>query len=439
MPLTSKFMKLVAEKISEGLSDEQIEEVILAATGYRLYREYGAPGDPMNLAIYKALDQLTQKGIERWLLTYVLVRAVANDPLRHLIVKVSPESLMPVSSVEAQVQRVIENLTRVRTAALTPEFMEELKGKSSELPAVSRQIATLFAYKSLHECLHALQMQLSHRSTIGAAPGRQARLNDLVDCQKKIELAATKAIKAAEKLDSSPDIIGPEHAWIDELKRHATELQLELNAPNANGPDDSPEAAAFLARLDAAVFEDVQSLTRRHLVRLNQRIFDTANELSLEELILAMPELIQAEDYFAQFKHSIRDLNPTVLARTLVHKIWQDVDKEISLIEDVLEIPADGKKRFRDHWMTLRRRVLWLATLEPDAEWSRNATKEAERIDDKVAAEASDQEIRPLFESLRSYAKYRFFAVDDALKKDCDSLGRIDEPLRSMLEEIRNG
>jgi hypothetical protein len=121
-----------------------------------------------------------------------------------------------------------------------------------------------------------------------------------------------------------------------------------------------------------------------------------------------------------------------------VHKFWQDTDKEISLMEDILDTPSAETHRFREHWVTLRRRILWLAALEANAEWAQKVSAEAENIDDQLAAEAADDVIRPTFETLRSFAKYRFFAVDDALKKDCDSLRRINEPLKSMLEEIRN-
>lgn len=429
MPLSPKFMKLLAEKIAEGLTDERIEEVVFRATGYQLYDEYGAPNDPMNRAVYKALDQLTQKGTERWLLTHVLVQAIANDTLSNLIVKVCPESLMPLPTVEAQVQLVIENLNSVKTAALTPDNMDELKDKCATLPAVSQQISTLFSYKSLHECLHALQMQLNSRSINGAAATLDASLNDLAECQQKIELAAIRARTCAEPLAWSPEVLAPEQAWIDTLKEHATRLQSQLSAAG-----DAKE------RLNTAllIFDDVLHLIRQHLVRLNQRIFDTANDLSLTALIAAMPDLIQAEDYFEQFKTSVRELNPTVLARALVHKIWQDTDKEISLIEDILDTPSAETHRFREHWVTLRRRVLWLAALEANAEWAQSVSAEAENIDDQLAAEAADDAIRPSFENLRSFTKYRFFAVDDALKKDCDSLRRIDEPLKSMLEEIRN-
>jgi hypothetical protein len=429
MPLDPKFMKLLAEKIAEALTDDRIEEVVFRATGYQLYDEYGGPGDPMNRAIYKALDQLTQKGTERWLLTHVLVQAIANDTLSNLIVKVCPESLIPRPTVEAQVQRVIESLKSVKTAALTPDHVDELKDRCATLPAVSQQVATLFAYKSRNECLHALQMQLSKRSTSGAAATPGASLGDLAECRQKMEFALTSARICVEPLGWSPEVVKPENGWIDALQDHATRLQSQLAAPG--------EAKE---RLDTAllIFDDVLHLIRQHLVRLNQRIFDTANDLSLTALLAAMPDLIQAEDYFEQFKTAIRELNPTVLARTLVHKFWQDTDKEISLMEDILDTPSAETHRFREHWVTLRRRILWLAALEANAEWAQKVAAEAENIDDQLAAEAADDVIRPTFETLRSFAKYRFFAVDDALKKDCDSLRRINEPLKSMLEEIRN-
>jgi hypothetical protein len=91
-------------------------------------------------------------------------------------------------------------------------------------------------------------------------------------------------------------------------------------------------------------------------------------------------------------------------------------------------------------WLALRGQVLWLASLDRDAEWAKLAQTYAGKIEAEVTQkERLDDTVKPSFETLCRVLKFRFFAIDADLKADCGSLAKFHEPLRVLVEEIGNG
>jgi hypothetical protein len=126
------------------------------------------------------------------------------------------------------------------------------------------------------------------------------------------------------------------------------------------------------------------------------------------------------------------------MARALVHKIWQDAENDLSLIEDVLLAPAGGAPKFVSHWLALRTRVILLASLDPDAEWAKLAKTYTDQIEAQLTQEKIDDRLKPSFGAFARILKFRFLAVDATLKADCGALGKFHVPLKTMVEDIAN-
>jgi hypothetical protein len=422
MPLSSTFRTRIAEEIGKALSMPQLQDVVFAATGDDLFVKFASPDDPRARAVSRTLEQLEKEGAERWLLTYVLISALTNEGLRKLIVKACPETLVSLPDVDQQVERVLQNLQQVMTAVLTPEFRRGLKPSRDKISAVAQQICTLFVYKSLHECLHVLHLKLILKSALDAGIDDQTRLKTLTESQQEIERACAKARDAAALLDTGSEA-KLELAWIAEMEKLAADFAAAVGRSDAEGAE--------------TLFPAVLRATRLQLPRLNKNIFESASVLSLDQLIRVLPLEITIENAFIAFSHSIRDLKPTVLARALVHKLWQDADNEISLLEDFLGVAVSDTSDFCEHWERLRSRILWLAELDKNDEWSKQAAQYSEHIDFGLMDEKKlDDETRTLLETYCRLLRFRFLAVDAMLKSACGSLRKIDSPLKSMLEEI---
>ena len=127
------------------------------------------------------------------------------------------------------------------------------------------------------------------------------------------------------------------------------------------------------------------------------------------------------------------------MARALIHKVWQDAENELSAIETILAVPQNPLQQFTAHWFGqrgLHAQVLWLASLDPDAEWSKLAQTYSDNIQTELSRETVDDKMKVPFETLCRVLKFRFFEIDAVLKADCGSLGKFHEPLKAMVEAI---
>jgi hypothetical protein len=414
MTIPPKHLKSVSEAIGDAFSPEEIVEILRRATGQDLYKAYASPNDPLHLAVQRVLEKLIEEGSERWFLIYVLVTAVTNEQLRWVIVKVSPDTLATLPSVDGQVDGALQSLMGVKTAVLKPEYIRDLKESLAKISDITEQIRTLSACKNLHECLHTLHLKLAFRS---AAAGDLERVKNVEE---------TGAVARAASAQLSADA-GVELEWIAELERLAGELKTAIEAAN-------------FAAMETG-FDRAQRLIRLQLSHLNAKIFDAADKLSLDGLLFVLPAAFRhLEDaLFTPLDHAIRDLKATVMARALVHKIWQDAENELSFIEDLLSLPATDVHHFiAQHWLLLRSRVLLLAALDPEAQWAKDTQVCSDRMEVELTRETLSDTMKPSFEAFCRVLRFHFFEVDARLKDDCGSLGKFYAPLGSMIEEIRS-
>lgn len=238
----------------------------------------------------------------------------------------------------------------------------------------------------------------------------------------KIEETCSKARAAAAQLGANAD---EEQPWIARLERSADEIGAAIEAANSAATE--------------AGFSQAQRLVRLQLSHLNRQISDTANKFSLDELIRAVPLEITREASFVELAHAIRDLKATVMARALVHRIWQDAENEFSLIEDVLNTPAKSVlSKIQQHWLLLRTRVLWLASIDRDPALKAQAEDYSKKIETELFKETLSDAMKASFADFYRLLMRNFFKVDAELKEDCKSLEKFRAPLSLMVEEIGN-
>ena len=51
MAIPAKYLDRVSDEIGKAFSTDQLAEIVLAATGHELYKEYAGPDDPLHRAI----------------------------------------------------------------------------------------------------------------------------------------------------------------------------------------------------------------------------------------------------------------------------------------------------------------------------------------------------------------------------------------------------
>ena len=413
MPALPGLRQKAVEAIGAALTQKDIETLFMQATGKDIYNVVGTPNDPRALLISKALTKLEEWGAERWLLSLILI-AIAQEKLRMLIVRTWPnDTLIKLPQVEGQVAKALTVLGAVLNTPLSPGLRSALKPKHDAFDEILRRIAELYAYESLHEHLHVLHLKLV---VVGSAPGGPVDFNGIL---ARCDEIAAQAPQAVALLRSSE----VELAWISQAATMAASLKAAVAAS---------DTASCLRIRDA-----IQALTRIHLSRLNTRVFKAANELSFEALVMDLPLDIEAMDTFAEFDQAFRGLKPTVISRALKQSMWQQLEKQISLIADLISVPGQEFSEFSEHWFELKSRVLWLANLDPDDPWAKQAQQSSDEVDDALIKEKLDDDIRHRFESYRNLLGFRFLAIDNTLKQDCSSLQKITVPLSEILRELK--
>jgi hypothetical protein len=419
MPALPEFRKKTIEAIGEVLTEDEIVSVVRAATGNDIFNVYAGKNDPRAIQLSKTLDQLELEGTERWLLTYLLI-AIAREKIRKLIVKTWPKTLVGLPQAEDQVTSALKYLNTLLKVPLSSDLKYELKVKQAAFEEIRQRIATLYAYKNLHEDLHQLNLKLTFgelvQSTGGTGP-------DFGSIAKQCDATLGEAPSFAPLLGENSEETKTELGWISRLQAISTSLKSAMAAA---------DTAACLSAVD-----DIKQLIKVQLARLNGQVFKAATDLSFEALTYDLPDDIEDEAAFNDLVHAIRELKPTVLARALKHHLWQETENDISVVEDFFNIPGQEVADISEPWYAVKSRVLWLAELDPDDPWAKQAREYSDEIEDGlVGKKTMDDQIRAHFETYRNLFRFRFLAIDNTLKLDCGSLRRIDGPLTEILKEL---
>jgi len=413
----------VFSAIGEVLNDAEIELLVRQATGKDIYNEWAGQNDPRKEKIKKTVMALKLEGNERWLLTYVLIYVAAQERLRQKqeklsasIVKAFPKTLIGLPQADSHVGAALSFLQQVLNTPLPPDLRVELRPKKSGFAEIVQSIVTLFGYTSLHESLLLLLFTLNYNE------GILANQDDHVD--PNLESIARQIDDIVNKAPAALALLGAaapqQDRWVAELAPFSASLR----------------TAAATPRTSAEVIADVQRVVRRHLSMLNEEIFKTVQGLSFEPLMRDLPSNIEDLDEFKNLVQTMRDLTATILARTLKHKMWQDAEKQMSLVGSQFGVLENASTVFGE-WVLLRKRVDWLAELEPSEQWSNQAKQHSAEIESEFYKEGKlDDDIRMHFDAYRRWFSGPFKKMDEALKADYGSLRKMDDPLTKILNEL---
>ncbi|MBA1139446.1 hypothetical protein [Mesorhizobium neociceri] len=417
MSILPNLRPLVTKDIGAFLNDsDKIRDLVQEATGENPHVNWTNPTLPLGKQISDVLTGLEETKADRWLLTYVLIAALENGPehdkLRELIVRACPETLITTPKLQQQVERVLADLQQFLVTPVPPNVREEWRLKQTRLQAMVQDTARLFAYKSLHESLHGLKLQLTFGEVLGQATEAHIAIDDALE----------RATLATPLLGADTDEERVELEWMAALKPLGTQLEAAAAAQDGN--------------IERDLIEQVRDLIWPHLIRLNGHVFDAARKLSLPAIVEDPPLDFRTRPEFIDLGYAVHDLKPTVLARALKHRMWQDAEKELPLIDALLDVPGPTKAETINDWFRFKSRILWLAELDPDAGWSVDARTFADQISDAMADAEERDRINIPRENYRKLIAACFFAIGAMLKADCVMLRKVNEPLNAILQEL---
>jgi hypothetical protein len=417
MPDQIELRRSTINEIVDLLTKDDFITLCKQATGKNPIDHFAQLNDTYALALARTMERLEQLGWDRWFLTYVLI-AKASETLRWLIVNAWPNTLQRLPQAEEQVAKAV---TYLSTVLKIPDLKFELgEDKQQAFKEICGRIAALCAYKNLHECLHQLDLKLTFGELVRPASGVGPDFNGIaLRCDDAVQNAPSSALLLGAGSDEEAD----ELRWTTQLKTSAASLK-------------SAAAVSDVASC-ARTVEEIQAFVRFHLKRLNAKVFAAATALSFDALIQDLPLTVTQDGAFDKLVSAIRDFKPTVMARALKHNLWQEAENDFSVVESFFNLPGDEVAEIGKPWFALKKRVLWLAALDPDDPWAKQAREFSDEISDAILKKRKlDDEIRAHFEQYRNLFRFRFLAVDNTMKMDCGSLRKIDGPLTEILREL---
>jgi len=431
----------VAKGIGDAFDFLQLDAIIYRCTGEHRINGWTNDRLPRWTIARNCIDGAEKQGLIVLFLAYILSSLPPTGTLYVLIASAMPTAKDALPEVKPQVEEVRLGLERTRELLNDPAARSTIEESREILTDVEREISLLDGYKGLHDCLHSLQAkQISLLIASSAKIASDTLQHDAMrEYKDQVRTQVQCARDVVDRLPDDATLRSVETKWIDELDTAAMFLQKSLD-------DRNPNAARIgIIRMSRVL--------QFQPPRLNDLIVAAAKQLPLQKLSGAMGTLAEIDHSgssdLANGQAALNRLDQAVRGRVAEHDLWQEIDKQIWVIEQIFGDTVDATDAFMAAWPDLKMPLRTMADFSPEADWAKNVKDYSDRIDTELlrlqapdAVATGSQRVAPLldlFANIRSESRLRFFVVDQQLRRDCESLVGIGAPVKSILETLGHG
>lgn len=297
-----------------------------------------------------------------------------------------------------------------------------------EFQMACEQIDIIANYKEVHDLLHTLEFQCYN----GIVQESRQFPNDetALEILTEHELTLQNLLGEVKEVAGRETIATKEVLWLKDLERARSELQLAIEELNTR-------------RLQQTIW-----LLNRVLAiqpsRINTNLNSAAKTLRLPELVNAMKFICNKlpisnlnREKICQFHEGVEvlsELNERLTALLSAHDYWQELDLELRRIEANLKTDSIELEM---SWMDLKERtnVLFNSDGEAADSWTISFQKDMMELDTAIDSK-NPANVKRCFRKYRRRASDRFYQVDVKLKRLCEELREVGEPLASVLRII---
>ena len=308
-----------------------------------------------------------------------------------------------------------------------PEVRAAVVAFQADFKAACEQIGMLGDYKDLHDRLHDLRLRcysniIREAESFQSDEAARERLADLY------QLDVQRVIDGVQMVADRGVVVTGETPWIRDLVQAGEMLGGAIEHVE---PDQLKKAIRLLNRVLS-----VQP-------SLNTRLNAAARALRLPALVegltrvrnhLARPDLDPDKvQQFGAGGDALDSLHDNLTALVNEHDQWQLVDLELRRIEAELERDPDVAE-VELSWPSLKAMAEPLYREKTDAK-SMSIKAEGDKLESAIATQ-DPARMRQAFRRYRQQADERFYRVDATLKRLCDELRKVGEPLAAVLRTI---
>jgi Effector-associated domain 10 len=304
-----------------------------------------------------------------------------------------------------------------------PEAMSAVITFLGDFQTTCEQINIIVNYVEVLDLLYTLEFQCYNGILQESKrfPADETGLGILSDH----ELTLQEILKEAQEVTARETTATKEVIWLEDLKRAQVELQ------------------GAIEELDTRRLQRTIWLLNRVFAiqpsRINNNLNSAARTLRIPNLVnalkyirdkLAMSNLDR--DKIRQFQEGVEvlaELNERLIALVNGHDYWQELDLELRRIESNLE---QDSIELEMSWPDLNARTNVLFTGEPGELWAVAFEQDRQNLDLALNAQ-NPVKIKRYFRMYRRRASDRFYQVIVSLKRLCEELREVGEPLASIL------
>lgn len=324
----------------------------------------------------------------------------------------------------AEGQSVERGLAALTDLMSAPEARTAVIAFRTDFEAIASQIDILADYKQLHDLLHVLETQCFNTMQQASKlfPDDETAVDTIMDA----ELTLQQTVDAFKLLAARPSFAATELAWVQDLGRAQTTLTEALDGQDA----EKLRRTLWLINRVVAI-QPSQINTRLNAFARTLRLASLVTAMTgIHENIakLAMDETRLQE--FIQGAYGLSRLNNTLGQLIEAHDAWQSIMLELrrvglSLDQDPLEMEMS--------WPDLRPLLEARYTPHPDQEWATALQEDCDRLGEAIAG-GNPVRVNRFFRRLEQRARNRFYVVDVDLRRLCEDLRRVGQPLAAVLK-----
>jgi hypothetical protein len=321
---------------------------------------------------------------------------------------------------------VSQGLNALTELMQVPKVRDVVVELCTRFEAACEQIDALDDYKHVHDLLHTLQFHCYNPIVQEATrfPDDDMALDNLMAYDVTLQAIVHDLKDAAERASFTTT----ETLWIQDLVRAQAVLGQAIEELNA--------------KLLKTVIWHLNRVLSVQPSQINTRLKDAARSLGLPDLVKAMarvsdklacldldPEKVNLFEAGVDALVSLNDSLPTLVEE---HDKWQCVDIELRRIEGNM---GQDMMELKMSWPYLKDMTEPLYSGSSD-EWAASFRKDSNHLDSAIAAE-NPVRIKRYFQRYRRRAGSRFHQVDDDLKRLCEDLRRVGEPLALVMRVMQ--
>lgn len=291
--------------------------------------------------------------------------------------------------------------------------------------AACEQIEILSNYKELHDLLHKLQFRCYSVIAQEAQrfPKDDLALDNLLNYEVTLQDIADELARVAQEAA----LPATERSWLADVEQAQALLRQALDG------------------MDGEKLKRVVWLLRRVLAlqpsNINHRLIGAARALRLAEIVAS---LVAIRDALQQLKvdrerttqfttgvDALQQLNARLQALMVEHDQWQEVQRILGRIEDVM---LHDLNELEFSWPDLCSRVTTLCQAQK-GEWVDLFLQDSDQLAKAITAQ-NPVRIRSYFQRYRQRAGNRFFQVDTNLKELCAELRKVGDSLATIIQVL---